>query len=77
MDPSLAKHVALVGFMGAGKTTIGIEVAARIGRPFRDLDDDTVRLLYYNQHLNVNGSRFFTQAVLPAISKVFARAHAS
>jgi 3-dehydroquinate synthetase/shikimate kinase len=43
VDPSLAKHVALVGFMGAGKTTIGVEVAARIGRPFRDLDEEVQR----------------------------------
>jgi shikimate kinase/3-dehydroquinate synthase len=32
------RHVALVGFMGAGKTTLGEEVAQRIGRPFRDVD---------------------------------------
>ena len=38
MDAALTKHVALVGFMGAGKTTIGKEVAERIGRPFVDLD---------------------------------------
>ncbi|HET7567979.1 MAG TPA: bifunctional shikimate kinase/3-dehydroquinate synthase [Gaiellaceae bacterium] len=33
-----ARHVALVGFMGAGKTTLGEEVARRVGRPFRDVD---------------------------------------
>jgi shikimate kinase/3-dehydroquinate synthase len=38
VDAALTKHVALVGFMGAGKTTIGKEVAERIGRPFVDLD---------------------------------------
>jgi shikimate kinase len=31
--------VYLVGFMGAGKTTIGRELAARIAAPFFDLDD--------------------------------------
>ena len=30
--------VALVGFMGAGKTTVGEQVARLVGRPFRDLD---------------------------------------
>ncbi len=34
----LSRHVALVGFMGAGKTSIGEEVARRIGVPFRDVD---------------------------------------
>lgn len=33
------KHVFLIGFMGAGKTTVGRKLAARLGRPFLDLDD--------------------------------------
>jgi shikimate kinase/3-dehydroquinate synthase len=32
------RHIALIGFMGAGKTTIGKEVARRTGRPFVDTD---------------------------------------
>jgi len=32
------KHVALIGFMGAGKTTLGEELARRINRAFVDLD---------------------------------------
>jgi 3-dehydroquinate synthetase/shikimate kinase len=43
-DP-LNRHVALVGFMGAGKTTLGEEVARRIGLPFRDLDREIERSL--------------------------------
>jgi shikimate kinase/3-dehydroquinate synthase len=35
---ALDRHLALVGFMGAGKTTLGIEVAHRLGREFVDLD---------------------------------------
>ena len=31
-------HLFLTGFMGAGKTTVGRAVAARLGRPFLDLD---------------------------------------
>ena len=32
------KPIFLVGFMGAGKTTVGMLVAERLGRPFLDLD---------------------------------------
>ncbi len=32
-------NIVLTGFMGVGKSTVGREVAARLGRPFIDLDD--------------------------------------
>ena len=35
---ALDRHLVLVGFMGAGKTTVGEEVARRLGREFRDVD---------------------------------------
>ncbi|HUK44099.1 MAG TPA: bifunctional shikimate kinase/3-dehydroquinate synthase [Gaiellaceae bacterium] len=35
---ALGRHVALVGFMGAGKTTHGRDAALRLGREFLDLD---------------------------------------
>ena len=35
---ALDRHLVLVGFMGAGKTTTGSEVARRLGRPFHDVD---------------------------------------
>jgi 3-dehydroquinate synthetase/shikimate kinase len=35
---AIGRHIALIGFMGAGKTSFGREVAARLGRPFRDVD---------------------------------------
>jgi shikimate kinase / 3-dehydroquinate synthase len=35
---ALARHLVLVGFMGAGKTTVGAEVARRLGRAFVELD---------------------------------------
>jgi 3-dehydroquinate synthetase/shikimate kinase len=40
---ALDRHLALVGFMGAGKTTIGREVAKRLGRELVDLDDEIER----------------------------------
>jgi 3-dehydroquinate synthetase/shikimate kinase len=36
---ALNRHLVLVGFMGAGKTTIGAEVARRLGRGFADTDE--------------------------------------
>jgi shikimate kinase / 3-dehydroquinate synthase len=39
------RHIALIGFMGAGKTTIGALVAMRIRRLFLDLDREIERSL--------------------------------
>jgi len=36
---ALDRHVALVGFMGAGKTTLGPQLAERLGRSFVSVDD--------------------------------------
>jgi len=50
---ALNRHVALIGFMGAGKSTVGAEVADRLGRPFVDLDREIER------HAAVSVSDFF------------------
>jgi shikimate kinase len=34
------QHVVVVGSMAVGKSTVGRALAARLGRPFRDSDDD-------------------------------------
>ena len=39
----LNRHLALIGFMGAGKSTVGAEVAERLGRRFVDLDEEIER----------------------------------
>jgi shikimate kinase/3-dehydroquinate synthase len=36
---ALGRHLVLVGFMGSGKSTLGRVTAARLGRPFLDLDE--------------------------------------
>ncbi len=36
--------VVLMGLMGAGKTTVGRRLAARLGWPFHDSDDDLARV---------------------------------
>ncbi len=38
--PVRPTHVVLVGLMGSGKTTVGRKVAALLGRPFVDADDE-------------------------------------
>jgi shikimate kinase len=35
---AVKRHVTLIGFMGAGKSTIGPRVARQLGRPFVDTD---------------------------------------
>lgn len=36
----MADHLVLVGMMGSGKSTVGRLVAASLGRPFVDIDDE-------------------------------------
>ncbi|HEY6030884.1 MAG TPA: bifunctional shikimate kinase/3-dehydroquinate synthase [Gaiellaceae bacterium] len=36
---ALGRHLALIGFMGAGKSTLGAEVAARLDRELADADE--------------------------------------
>jgi shikimate kinase/3-dehydroquinate synthase len=45
---ALDRHLALVGFMGAGKTTLGLQVAERLGRRFVDLDRELERSLKHS-----------------------------
>ena len=40
---ALSRHLALTGFMGAGKTTLGAQVARRLDRRFIDLDREIER----------------------------------
>jgi shikimate kinase / 3-dehydroquinate synthase len=42
---ALDRHVALIGFMGAGKTTLGAMAAHRLGRRFVDLDREIEHLV--------------------------------
>lgn len=41
--PAALRSIVLVGLMGAGKTTIGRKLAARLGLPFRDADIEIER----------------------------------
>jgi shikimate kinase/3-dehydroquinate synthase len=42
---ALDRHVALIGFMGAGKSTLGLVAAQQLGRRFVDLDRELERSL--------------------------------
>lgn len=42
---ALDRHLALVGFMGAGKTTLYARVAERLGRPGHDLDEGATQII--------------------------------
>ena len=39
-DHLAGRSIVLVGLMGAGKTSIGRRLAARVGLPFRDADSE-------------------------------------
>jgi len=39
----MAGHLFLIGFMGAGKSTIGVLLAKKLNRPFIDLDTQIVK----------------------------------
>src|ERR1700683_4720052 len=39
-DTIAGRSIVLVGLMGAGKTSIGRRLAARLGMPFRDADSE-------------------------------------
>jgi shikimate kinase len=41
--PAAGRIVSLVGFMGAGKSEVGLLLAGRLGRPFLDLDGEISR----------------------------------
>jgi shikimate kinase len=43
LDPLLPPRVALIGFMGAGKTTVGRILARKLGYDFIDTDDIIVK----------------------------------
>ncbi len=44
MAHALDRHLVLTGFMGAGKTTLGREVAGRLDRHFYDVDEELASL---------------------------------
>ena len=61
----MERSIFLVGFMGAGKTTLGKKLAARLQLPFTDLDRfiaDTHGAENVQQLVDEKGMDFFRQA---------------
>lgn len=67
------RHILLIGLRASGKSTIGAEVARRLGLPFVDLDDRTARLLGFDRPgpaLVQRGERDFRTAESSALAKL-------
>ena len=69
------RHVVLVGLMGSGKTTVGRLLAARLGRPFLDSDEQveartgrTVREIF-----ETDGEKAFRRLEAAALADAAAR----
>jgi shikimate kinase/3-dehydroquinate synthase len=75
VTPVDGRHIALVGFMGAGKTTIGEEVAARLGRAFHDLDAEVERGsgLSAAEYFDELGEEAFRRAEAIALERLLER----
>ena len=74
---ALNRHLALTGFMGAGKTTLGAEVARRLGRPFVDLDDEIERQAgsSVEELFAANGEAAFRELEERVAARVFGASH--
>jgi len=62
----------IIGFMGAGKSTVGGMVAARLGRPFVDLDGEIERETGHTvaELFAAHGEEGFRQAEREALARV-------
>ena len=47
-EPAPARHIVLIGLMGAGKTSVGRRLAARLKLPFRDSDAEIEQVAGYS-----------------------------
>ncbi|MGA7356791.1 MAG: shikimate kinase [Candidatus Cybelea sp.] len=74
----MTRHLALVGFMASGKSTIGRKLARRLGRPFVDTDELVVRAHGPIRAIFAReGEAAFRRYECRAIGEVLANAQAS
>jgi shikimate kinase/3-dehydroquinate synthase len=74
---ALDRHIALIGFMGAGKSTVGEEVARRTGRPFVDTDAVIEERHGPIAELFARGEAEFRQLEANVVEQALARAEPS
>jgi shikimate kinase len=76
---SSPSHVALIGFMGAGKTTLGRALAGRLDWAFQDLDDLIVQRegRCVEQIFEESGEPYFRQLETRVLREVTAQGSAS
>ena len=77
--PSAPRVIVLVGFMGAGKTTLGRALASRLGWAFQDLDDLVVEQegRSIEQIFRDSGESYFRQIENRVLREVTAQNNAS
>ena len=68
MRISTKKHLVLIGFKNAGKTTIGQELAKRLGLPFVDLDEKIIA-----HHENISGKKQSCREIMRDHGEAFFR----
>jgi shikimate kinase / 3-dehydroquinate synthase len=71
------RHLALIGFMGAGKTSVGREVARRTGRPFVDTDAEIEARHGSISELFQRGEEEFRRLEAAVVEEVLGRAEPS
>ena len=70
--PAGARHLALLGVRGAGKSTVGAQVAERLGRPFVELDQriEQEAGLSLGQIFLIHGEAYYRQLEYEALRKL-------
>lgn len=77
--PARARHVALLGLRGAGKSTVGPLLAAALGRRFVELDQriEAATGLMLNELFQVHGEGYYRQAERAALAELLDEAEPS
>jgi XRE family aerobic/anaerobic benzoate catabolism transcriptional regulator len=72
--PAGPRHVALLGLRGAGKSTIGPRLAARLGRPFVELDGciEAATGLHLGEIFQMHGEAYYRQTERDVLARQLA-----